>query len=91
MEQFCKEVIRFLQSEYNNNYVFEIEHFNSTSPRGLFNDNTIELKIKNNGYVRKIADCYMQKLFLLYNSQEFIKERQQYRWQKELIDFIEGS
>lgn len=83
-EQFCKEVIRFLKSEYKDNYVFNLtlkqDHFSSTA----------ELKIKTGCFTKILVSSYMEYFFELYKTSEYIEERDQFRWQKELIDLIEG-
>lgn len=87
MEQFCKDVLEFLQSEYNNAYEFNLE-----ISRGLHSSDMMELKLKvGPGYKIKIDNYCMQYIFSLYRSGKYIQERQQYQWQKELIDLVEGS
>ena len=82
---FCKDVLDFLNSEYSDAYEFtielEIDRFKEF----------IQLKIKSGQFIRKITAGYMGYFYELYKRNEFIEERNQYRWQKELIDLIEGS
>ena len=86
MKQFCEEVLKFLRSEYSDAYKFEIEH------RVSILSNVAELTINvGYGYKVKVSKELMSSLFELYCDGEFIEERKQYRWQKELIDIIEGS
>ena len=87
MEQFCKDVLKFLQSEYNDSYSWELE-----AHRELCGIENIELKIKiNHVYIIKVTSNYMKHIYLLYRSGKYISERDLYEWQKELIDIIEGS
>lgn len=88
MKQFCKEVLKFLQSEYNDSYRFEIEYCNARPPICEIVKLTIETSPQ---FKMIITNDSMQYLFGWYLSGEFIEERKQYRWQKELIDMIEGS
>lgn len=87
VDRFCKEVLEFLRSEYNDAYEFNLEVF-----RSLCNEDMIELKIKiGQGYIVRVTSYCMKYIFSLYKAGEFIEERKQFRWQKELIDLIEGS
>lgn len=92
MEQFCKDVLDFLESEYNDSYDFELKR-RVTMPARLGGDNEhLELVIKmSRSYQLVLVDYSMKYLFGCYRAGEFIKERNQYRWQKELIDMIEGG
>lgn len=85
MEYFCEDVIYFLASEYDNTYHFEIEN----NPVGLIDD--ITLRITTDNYVKVIDGGAMQFIYALYRLHAYSKERNQYTWQKELIDIIEGS
>ena len=90
MEQFCKVVVEFLQSEYPASYTFKIER--QWAPLDFRPDSFVRLSISMcPNYKLIISDYYMQYLYMLYRSGKFIEERQQYLWQKELIDLIEGS
>lgn len=92
MKQFCKEVLAFLNSVYNDAYEFNIECYaiiaNELTPNNAKATLTITV---GPGYKIVIDDTIMRYLFNLYQSNEFIKERGQYLWQKELIDTIEGG
>lgn len=85
IKQFCVDVLKFLESEYNDSYRFTIELSEQ------MHSCTAELKIKSGGFTRIIASSYLNYFYELYKHNEFIEERKQYRWQKELIDLIEGS
>ena len=87
MKQFCQEVLKFLESEYDDSYRFEIEYRIARPPIYEMAELTI---IYSPCYKLKIVNDSMQYLFGWYINGEFIKERDQYRWQKELIDMIEG-
>ena len=87
MEQFCKDVIRFLKSLYSDEYYFEIEVGPAT---GLIDDITLRIETDDN-YVRVINGGATQYVYALYRLGGYIEERNQYAWQKELIDIIEGS
>lgn len=94
MEQFCKAVVDFLQSEYNDSYSFTVERRMPLPPslRGYGTEEKVELVIKVSPYYKlTIVDDSMHYLYRLYLSGEYIEERKQYLWQKELIDMIEGS
>lgn len=87
MNQFCKDVIAFLQSEYNDAYEYKLE-----ISRSLFLEDLVELKIKMGPSYKIIINHHcMQYLFNTYRSGKYIQERKQWQWQKELIDLIEGS
>lgn len=93
MKQFCEEVLKFLESEYNDSYQFEMRIWTAL-PSGLIqgNNQKAELTIKMSPcYKLIVSNDSLQYLFCCYLTGEFIKERNQYRWQKELIDMIEGS
>lgn len=87
MEEFCEKVIEFLSAEYSDSYEFSI---NAT----LIWPNMYEaeLLIRYSRYYKlKITAQMMNYLFSLYNEQIYIEERSCYKWQKELVDLIEGS
>lgn len=87
MNQFCKDVIAFLQSEYNDAYEYKLE-----ISRSLFLEDLVELKIKMGPNYKIIINHHcMQYLFNVYRSGKYIQEQKQWQWQKELIDLIEGS
>ncbi len=92
MEGFCKNVIDFLQSEYNDGYSFKIERYMALPPEFRpFNKERVELKIEVSPRYRiTIGNDSMHYLFELFMTGEFLEDRKQYRWQKELIDMIEG-
>jgi hypothetical protein len=93
MDQFCKDVLEFLQSEYSDAYEYRLEKCVALPPQfAQYNFPKVELSVKFGlHYTLKITNDNMQYLFSLYNSGEFIQERKQWRWQKELVDMIEGS
>ena len=87
MNQFCKDVIEYLQSEYNDGYQFEL-----IAHQGINGLRDTELRIKMGPQFTKIIEkTSMNYIHILYHKQKFNKERNQYTWQKELIDMIEGS
>ena len=83
--RFCQEVLKFLKSEYQDSYTFEIEYYQT------FDKEAAELLIKTAGLIRKISDSYMNHFYCLYCEGRFLEDRKQFEWQKELIDLIEGS
>lgn len=88
--QFCEDILKFLRSEYNDSYKFEIKHFVVVPPYLIPDNEKINLIITMKpGYELVIVNESIQYLFQLYLSDDFIEERNQYRWQKELIDMIE--
>lgn len=87
MKQFYKDVIDFLKSEYSDGYEYNLD-----VSRSLYSPDIIELKIKiGHGFVVKITNNSMQYVYCLYRQGTFIEERNQYAWQKELVDMIEGG
>ena len=87
MNQFCLDVLEFLNSEYGDGYEFSIE-----KTKSLNAEDNIVLTIKvGRGYFIKADNRSMMFVYGCYRSGEHIGERNQYRWQKELIDIIEGS
>lgn len=92
MKQFCEEVLKFLRSEYNDSYQFDIKCYLVCPPGLVRNNERAELTITvSPGYRLVIVNNSLQYLFRCYLNGEFIKEINQYRWQKELIDMIEGG
>lgn len=85
MDQFCKDVIEFLQSEYNDAYSYNIE-----ISYDIYSRKSMELRIKiSPSYSIKVNDSYMEYIFALYNSKEFCRTKNLYCWQKELVSIIE--
>jgi hypothetical protein len=88
MKQFCTDVLKFLESEYSDAYRFEIEYHAELRHQ----DDTIELTVAlSPNLKRKLSHDIMFYIFGWYLTGEFVEERNQYRWQKELIDMIEGG
>ena len=91
--EFCEDVVEFLESEYNDSYRFEVRRW-VAMPCGLIqgNNEKAELVIKMGPhYQLVVVNENMQYLFGRYRDGEFIEERGQYLWQKELVDMIEGG
>ena len=88
-------MLNFLRSEYDDSYKFEIERQTTISMelmRGDAVNGKVELIVSTSPcYKLRIVNDNMQHLFSLYRTGEFIEERGQYCWQKELIDMIEGG
>lgn len=93
MERFCKDIIEFLQSEYNDSYSFKLERYCALPPKiNPSNKEHLKLIIDVSPMYRKIiVDDNMQYIFKLYLEGGFFRDRDQYLWQKELVDMIEGS
>lgn len=88
MRQFCQDVLKFLKSEYDDSYRFSIEYYSALDSE----KDTVQLVIEMSPcYKVKLAADAMFFIFGWYRVGEFIEERGQYRWQKELIDMIEGG
>jgi hypothetical protein len=88
MRQFCKDVLEFLNGEYDDSYNFSIE-YNSALDH---DKDTVKLVIKMSpSYTVKLDESSMFFVYGWYKAGEYIGERNQYRWQKELIDMIEGG
>lgn len=83
--KFCEEVLKFLRSEYQDSYAFEIDYYQGLEMIKM------ELKIKTSGLTRIINNSYIEHYYLLYNQGQFLEDRGQWLWQKELIDLIEGG
>lgn len=91
MEQFCREVIKFLEMEYSGGYDFKLERTISLDYHNC-NKLNVELRIKvSSHYIKILNHASIDYIFNLYREGEFIEEREQFKWQKELIDLIEGS
>ena len=88
MKRFCKDVLNFLESEYDDSYRFEIEYKSTLNSK---NDTVELIIIFNSNYKRKLTYDLMFFIFGWYCNGSFIEERNQYRWQKELVDIIECS
>lgn len=87
MNQFCLDVLEFLYSEYGDGYEFSLE-----KTKCLNTEDEVVLTIKvGRGYFIKADNRSMMFVYGCYRSGEYIGDRNQYRWQKELIDIIEGS
>jgi hypothetical protein len=87
MNQFCLDVIEFLTSEYNDGYEFNIE-----VTKSLNAEDQITLTIKfGRGYYVKADNRSMMFIYGCYRAGEFLEDRGVFRWQKELVDLIEGS
>ena len=86
MRKFCEEVLKFLESEYSDSYRFRIEHRIARAPVYYIVELFIEI---SSSYKRIITNDSMEYLYHWYLSGEFIEERNQFKWQKELIDMIE--
>ena len=87
MKTFCNEVLAFLEREYSDGYNFKIEYTNSYDygPQ-------VELFCKySSSFMLKVDASRMNWIYNFYISKQMDEERNQLRWQKELIDIIEGS
>lgn len=88
MRQFCKDVLEFLQKEYDDSYNFSIEYTSALD----HDKDSVKLIIKMcPSYIIKLDEAAMFFVYGWYKVGEYIGERNQYRWQKELIDMIEGG
>jgi 23S rRNA G2069 N7-methylase RlmK/C1962 C5-methylase RlmI len=88
MKRFCEDVLNFLESEYDDSYYFNIEYRKALDHK----NDSVKLVIELSPRYKTIIDDYaMFCIFGWYRSGDFIEERKQYRWQKELIDMIEGG
>lgn len=85
---FMCECVKYLHTQYPDSYTFEIEAYT-----GLEYDESFgKMKIFHKGtYIKEIEDSLMQNIFFQWLRPTYIQERQQYDWQKELVDLIEGS
>lgn len=87
MRQFCKDVLDFLHSEYDDSYEYRIERTESINSEAEL---LLTVKICQ-GYYLKVDNRTMMFIYGCYHAGEYLGDRNQYRWQKELIDIIEGS
>ena len=79
---FLIQAAEYLRTEYNEHYDFEP----FSSGKELF------LLIKYDGMLcRIILMDNLRIVYLMWLDKSIIRERNQYTWQKELIDIIEGS
>lgn len=80
MESFCKNVIDFLQSEYNDDYSFKVKRYTALPPKfRTANSEKVELKIDISPLYRiTIVNDSMQYLFKLYLEGKFLEDRGQY-------------
>ena len=87
MIKFCNDIIEFLNSEYNDGYDFNVE-----ITHHMFGEATAELYVNiDKSIMLKVPANSINYLYQLYIDGKFIEERNQFSWQKELIDMIEGS
>ena len=87
MRQFCKDVLDFLHSEYDDSYEYRIERTESIN-----SEDELLLTVKIcQGYYLKVDNRTMMFIYGCYRAGEYLGDRNQYRWQKELIDILEGS
>lgn len=93
INNFCRAVIDFLQAEYSDAYEYKLEKHLALPPSfAPFSFPKVELWVKlGPHFTLKVVDENMQYLFGLYRSGDYIEERKQFVWQKELVDMIEGS
>ena len=92
MRRFCEDVLKFLRSEYDDSYEFSIERRVVVPARLIPNNEKVELTVKMSPHYKlTLVNDSMMYLFGCYRAGEFIEERGRYRWQKELVDMIEGS
>lgn len=87
MREFCKQLLEFLQSEYGDGYDFQCDVFNDVT---CGEDAQLEINFSSS-YRVIVGRNSMKYLFGLWKSNRYVEERNQYLWQKELIDIIEGS
>lgn len=89
MENFCYELIKFLESEYPDYYTFKLEK-NVILQNFELSEFILTINITSK-YKLVINEDSLRYIYNLYVGGEYIKERELYVWQKELIDIIEGS
>ena len=69
-----------------------VESYDIKGKEIIFSKERIELKIEMSPRYRlTICTDSMHYLFKLFMEGEYLEDRKQYRWQKELIDMIEGG
>lgn len=88
MKQFCEDVLKFLCSEYDDSYQFSIEYHKALNSEKDIVELAIEVSPR---YKIKLNSDIMFCILGWYRNGVYIEERRQYRWQKALIDAIEGS
>ncbi len=88
VKQLAKEVLEFLDSQYDRN-TFKFRFDVSYSFDG---DEEIWLNVydKDGKVIKVITNNFLKYIFNI-TPMEYIEERKMWLWQKELIDEIEGS
>ena len=85
---FLTESKKYLESEYNYDFGF-VQNVNAAEDADGLN---LEIRDKyNHKLIKTIPSNVILEIFKLWDKKEFIEERNQYVWQKEIIDCIEGS
>ena len=87
-EQAAREVLEFLDSQYDKNtftFRFDVSY-------SFDREEELWLNVcdKNGKIIKVITSNFLKYIFNL-EPMEYIEERQMWSWQKELIDEIEGS
>ena len=86
INQFCTDVLNFLESKYSDGYRFTVEIW-----RSLCGNDLIELKVKvDNNLIIKITSVCMNYVLSLYKKNELLADSGMFSWQEKLIDLIEG-
>ena len=88
VKQLAKEVLEFLNSQYDKNtftFRFDVSY-------SFDGEEEIWLNVcDKDGKVIKVITSNFLKYIFNIRPMEYIEERQMWLWQKELIDEIEGS
>ena len=82
------EVIKFLEDDYGSDF---FDTFNLERTIDAHSDSIVLIIKVTPRYAIKISTNSMKYLFELYCAGDFIPERGQFTWQKELVDMIEGG
>lgn len=86
--EFLIELRKYLESEYNYDFGFT-QDINVVEDADSLN---LEIRDKDNcKLIKVIPSDIILDIFELWRKKEIITERNQYTWQKEIIDCVEGS
>lgn len=79
----------YLESEYKYEFSYTQDiHVENNN----FNDCALEIQCKDNGkLIKTIPNNIIQNVYKLWCNRERVIGRLLYTWQKEIIDYIEGS
>lgn len=87
--KFSTAVLEFLKEKYTTDYSFTIEKEQSPSDKSYQNERMTLVIEMTPQYKITVVDATLRHLYKLYKSGSYVEERNQYTWQKELVDIID--